>query len=192
MARGSCPPIVTQSTAARELTTPTMEAQELEAELERCHADGFAWAVRCCAGNRTDAEDVLHQAYLKVLDGRARFEGRSSFRTWLFGVIRFTAREQGRAWWSQALRLGTWLRERTDGLDPAQAVASADTDARLREALTRLSRRQGELLHLVFYQDMTIQEAAEVLGMPVGTARTHYERGKARLRALLADTVMAR
>jgi len=37
----------------------------------------------------------------------------------------------------------------------------------------------------VFYQDLTIQEAAEVLAMPVGTARTHYERGKERLRLLL-------
>lgn len=170
-----------------------MEQRDLEAELERCHADGFAWAVRCCGGNRSDAEDVLHQAYLKVLDGKARFEGRSSFKTWLFGVIRFTAREHGRSWWSQALRLGSWLRERSEGdADPAQTAAAADTDERLREALTRLSKRQGEVIHLVFYQDLTIQEAADVLGMPVGTARTHYERGKTRLRALLAETVMAR
>jgi RNA polymerase sigma factor (sigma-70 family) len=49
-----------------------------------------------------------------------------------------------------------------------------------------LSQRQQEIIHLVFYQEMSVQEAAAVLGMPVGTARTHYERGKARLRALLA------
>lgn len=170
-----------------------MEPRDLEVELERCHPDGFAWAVRCCGGNRSDAEDVLHQAYVKVLDGRARFEGRSSFKTWLFGVIRFTAREQSRAWWSQALRLGGWLRERSDdSLDPAQAAAADDTHGRLREALNRLSKRQAEVLHLVFYQDLTIQEAATVLGMPVGTARTHYERGKTRLRTLLAETVMVR
>jgi len=42
------------------------------------------------------------------------------------------------------------------------------------------------MMHLVFYQELSVQEAADVLGMPVGTARTHYERGKARLRSLLA------
>jgi RNA polymerase sigma-70 factor (ECF subfamily) len=39
----------------------------------------------------------------------------------------------------------------------------------------------------VFYQNLTIQEAADVLGMTVGTARTHYERGKSRLRDLLGE-----
>jgi RNA polymerase sigma factor (sigma-70 family) len=60
-----------------------------------------------------------------------------------------------------------------------------DRVAGLRVALTQLSKRQQEVLHLVFYQELTIQDAADVLAMPVGTARTHYERGKARLRKLL-------
>jgi RNA polymerase sigma-70 factor (ECF subfamily) len=41
-------------------------------------------------------------------------------------------------------------------------------------------------MHLVFYQELSLQEAAEVLRIPLGTARTHYERGKARLRQLLS------
>lgn len=58
----------------------------------------------------------------------------------------------------------------------------------LRAALARLSQRQQEVLHLVFYQNLTVREAADVLAMPVGTARTHYERGKERLRTLLAHS----
>ena len=57
----------------------------------------------------------------------------------------------------------------------------------LQRALSSLSRRQHEILHLVFYQDLTIDAAAQVLGISVGTARQHYERGKEKLRALLAD-----
>jgi RNA polymerase sigma-70 factor (ECF subfamily) len=41
------------------------------------------------------------------------------------------------------------------------------------------------VLHLVFYQDLTIQEAAQIMGVGIGSARQHYERGKARLRSLL-------
>lgn len=170
-----------------------MERPELEGLLQASHSQGFAWAVRCCRGDRAEAEDILQLAYLKVLDGRAKFEQRSSFRTWLFGVIRRTALEQSRRSWTQALRLGAWWRERDqDGESPEDHVARGDLAGRLEGALRRLSPRQAEVLHLVFYQDLTIQEAADVVGLPVGTARTHYERGKARLRTILSGMGITR
>jgi len=56
-------------------------------------------------------------------------------------------------------------------------------------ALQKLSARQRDVLHLVFYQDLTIADAAAVLGVSIGSARIHYERGKARLRQLLGADV---
>ncbi len=167
-----------------------MERDELEVELAREHPDAFAWALRCSFGAREDAEDALHAAYERILDGRARFDGRSSFRTWLFGVVRRTALEERRKGWLRLERLRRWFDHaaaREDRpVDPGGALVERETAGRLQEALRRLSERQREVIHLVFYQEMSVQEAAVVLGMPVGTARTHYERGKTRLRALLA------
>ena len=157
---------------------------DLRDELARVHSQAFAWAVRCCREDRAEAEDVLHEAYMKVLDGRARFEGRSTFRTWLLGVVRHTAREHARRGWLRVIRLERWWQERQHA--ESGSIGDDGRVAELRTALARLSTRQQEVLHLVFYQNLTITEAAEVLAMPVGTARTHYERGKARLRALLA------
>jgi len=128
---------------------------------------------------------VLHTAYCKVLDGKARFDGRSSFTTWLFGVIRRTAQEQARWQWLSMARLERWWHDARNDDTTVGAHADDDRIAGLNAALPRLSPRQQEVLHLVFYQGLTIQEASEVLGLPVGTARTHYERGKARLRLLL-------
>lgn len=171
-----------------------MNRDELEAELARTHPDAFAWALRCCSGRREEAEDALHAAYFRIIDGKARFEGRSSFRTWLFGVIRRTALEERRRGWLGLVRLQRWFErggsEPEDRTDPGGLVAG-ETAARLRQALAALSKRQREILHLVFYQELSVQEAAEVLGMPVGTARTHYERGKTRLRAMLAGEELA-
>src|ERR1700737_325345 len=73
-----------------------MDDVELRLQLERVHADCFGWAMSCCGRNRDDAEEVLQTVYLSVLDGRARYDARSSFRTWLFGVIRRTAASAGR------------------------------------------------------------------------------------------------
>lgn len=153
------------------------------------HPDAFAWALRCAFGVREEAEDALHAAYERILDGRARFDGRSSLRTWLFGVVRRTALEERRKGWLRLTRLRRWF-DRGDWaehtrVDPGGSLVESETAARLALALGRLSERQRAVMHLVFYQEMSVQEAASVLGMPVGTARTHYERGKTRLRALL-------
>lgn len=132
---------------------------------------------------------MLQQAYLKVLDGSARFAGRSTFRTWLFGVIRRTASERRRARTVRTLLLDRWLGAAQHDARPAEEpLAALMRDAQSRAllgALSRLSGRQRDMLHLVFYQELSIEEAAAVIGLRLGTARTHYERGKARLRTLL-------
>jgi len=167
-----------------------MSAPDLHRELERLHTASFGWALACCQHRREEAEDVLHMAYVKVLEGKARFDGRASFRTWLFGVIRHTAVEQRRRRWVREALLLRWFSAEAS---PASAVAhhrGSDHDSRdnevLRNGLGRLPRRQQQILHLVFYQDLTVQEAAAVLGISLGTARTHFDRGKRRLRQLLS------
>src|SRR2546425_11262305 len=74
-----------------DATERAMSPEVWELELDRLHPAAFGWALACCVGDRAAAEDALQTSYLKILDGRARFDGRSSFRTWLFAVVRYTA-----------------------------------------------------------------------------------------------------
>ena len=165
-----------------------LSRSELEAQLARLHEDSFGWARSCCGWNDADAEDVLQTTYVKVISGRARFGGRSAFRTWLFGVIRRTAREHARRARSHAERAERLGREPVDPVaGPDQVTERAERARLLRRALAELPDRQRDVLHLVFYQGVTISEAAEVLEVSLGTARVHYERGKKRLRELLAE-----
>ena len=128
---------------------------DLRDELARVHPQAFAWAVRCCRDDRANAEDVLHDAYMKALDGRARFEGRSSFRTWLFGVIRRTAHEHNRRGWLRLTRLQRWWREQRESPDASVESSVDDRVGAIRGAMSSLSKRQQEILHLVFYQGLT-------------------------------------
>jgi RNA polymerase sigma factor (sigma-70 family) len=82
-----------------------MDEVELRVQLERVHADCFGWAMACCNRDRDDAEEVLQTVYLSVLDGHARFDARSSFRTWIFGVIRRTAASERRKAWMRGMLL---------------------------------------------------------------------------------------
>jgi RNA polymerase sigma factor (sigma-70 family) len=173
-----------------------MDDVELRVQLERVHADCFGWAMSCCGRDRDDAEEVLQTVYLAVLDGRARYDARSSFRTWIFGVIRRTAASERRRAWLRGL-----LVEREGGrgkgevgvvaLDPfvAPDIETENESRRdgLRHALGHLAARQREVLQLVFYHDLTVEEAAAVMRVSVGSARTHYARGKAKLAQMLGD-----
>src|SRR5712692_2787856 len=166
-----------------------MSPEDLAAQLEQLHAAAFGWALSCCGWDRPAAEDVLQASYLKILDGRARFDARSGFRTWVFGVIRRTAQEARRragvARWLPLGRLFMGPEGADERPDPHSTIERADATARLERALAALSARQRAVLHLVFYEDLTIAEAATVLGVTLGTARTHYERGKRALREML-------
>jgi RNA polymerase sigma-70 factor (ECF subfamily) len=162
----------------------------MEAVLAEIHAESFSWALACCRHDRAAAEEVLQMAYVKVLDGSARYDGRSSFKTFLFGVIRNTAMEHARSQWLSARRLAGWLvlRPRPEPvLDPESGTLRSERARKLRDALRRLSKRQREVLQLVFSHELTIDQAAAVVGITAGSARQHYERGKARLRRLLTD-----
>ena len=175
---------------------PDLTDEELEARLVELHADSYGWALNCCGHDDAEAEDVLQTTYVKVLSRRATWARRSSFRTWLFGIVRFTALERHRRERSLERRAERASHEDLDGIVGSIAPTDAAVTEsfgngpvepqRLRDALAGLSDRQREVLHLVFYQGLTVAEAADAMDVSVGSARTHYHRGKERLRTLLA------
>jgi len=180
-----------------------MDSSELHGQLEALHPDSFGWALVCCARDADRAQSVLQAVYLKILNGKAVFEGKSSFKTWLFGVIKKTAIEQRRRNILSRLRFvhfgdseggSASRKERPPGETADCSNASPELDLYRSEIqrvftdeLAALPVRQREVLHLVFYQELTLAEAAEAIGVTVGSARTHYDRGKKRLRSRLIE-----
>lgn len=162
-----------------------MEPAELEERLKTLHTESFSWALTCCAGNVADAEDVLQTVYLHILQGKARFGGQAEFKTWLFSVIRNRAAKEMRR---QMIRRLFLLRpERAQTFPPSTPppdayVRGAEREDAFELAINALPTRQREVLHLVFYEDLTIDAAARVMGVSPGAARQHYARGKEKLR----------
>src|SRR5256712_9098870 len=146
-----------------------MERAELESTLETLHPASFGWALSCCHRDRQEAEEVLQMSYLKIVEGKARFDGRSSFKTWLFAVIRHTALERFR--WQRVRRI-VFL-ETASPARPDQILESSERTERLLRALDAISRPQREGIELGFYHAMTIQETAQTLGISVRSARVH-------------------
>jgi RNA polymerase sigma factor (sigma-70 family) len=172
----------------------SMDIAELKAELETLHSASFGWALNCCRRDRAEAEEVLQTVYLKILEGKACFRGEASLKTWLFAVIRKTAIGEHR---KNILRRLRWSDDSEQATlvspleQPGVAFEKSETQALFQNAMKTLPRRQREALHLVFYQDLSLTEAAEVMGISIGSARQHYDRGKKHLREYLGQTESA-
>lgn len=169
-----------------------MDNAELKDELEKLHSASFGWALNCCRRDASEAEEVLQTVYVKVLAGKAHYRGESSLKTWLFAVIRKTAIGEYRKRMLRNLVFpgSTEKPSESPALTEAPTVLfeKSETQKHFRAALGRLPPRQREALHLVFYQDLSLREAADVMGISIGSARQHYERGKKHLREWLSET----
>lgn len=164
-----------------------MDEATLRDSLAELHPAAWAWARHCCRDDPDEAADVLQSVYLQVLDGRARFGGQAAFRTWLFGVIRRSALGHRRKRWLHRLLLERRAEHLVPPSSPStiESLEERERLAALESALRSLSARQGEVAELVLQHGCTVEEAATVMGIPLGTARTHYARAKARLATLL-------
>lgn len=142
------------------------------------HKDAFQWAKQCTNHSDELAADVLQSVYLKILNGKAKFNEKSSLKTWLFSVIKFTALDFYRS------------RKKQEPLELLEDIPDRsmpkDLDAGFYvNILKQLSENQSQVLLLVFYHDYTLEAVAEVMGLSIGTIRTHYDRGKKKLKKIL-------
>lgn len=167
-----------------------MGADPIKDRLIQLHDGAFGWAMLCCHRDRDLAADVLQQSYCRILAGDATFKGQSEFSTWVFGVIRRVALEEIRRRERHRDQLESIrLKHKSpdDLVESHQArLEQRELSEQLFKALQRLPARQREVLHLVFYEETTVEQAAGVLEISVGSARQHYQRGKESLRRILA------
>lgn len=154
---------------------------------DRNHQMVFRYALRILM-RRDDAEDVTQSVFLKIAEGKAKFEGRSSASTWLLGVTTNVIRHYRR---SLARRLG--FHERLSdvlkvGGGPVQEDAQAEFGARqelalVRRALARQSEKNRIAFVLCEVEGLSAKEAAAILGASetavwkrVSTARKGIKR----------------
>jgi RNA polymerase sigma-70 factor (ECF subfamily) len=145
--------------------------------------DLFAFAYRLVGGPGV-AEDVVHDAFARLLDGRCHIDmRRGDLDTLLFGVVRNVAREHRRRE-STAGR----LRERKRREDETSTQMVAEDVLAVRTALANLSDTDREVVVLSAYHGFTPSEIARVLGTSAVTVRVRLYRARARLRRALQQT----
>jgi RNA polymerase sigma factor (sigma-70 family) len=136
-------------------------------------------------GDRQLAEEILQDVMLAVWQGAGRFRGKSRVRTWMLSIARHKAINAVKRRRSPQ---ATAIHDNLPGLapSPSSLVEREDALAQVRDALRRLPEAQRETLELVFYHQLSGNEAAQVMGVSPGTVKSRLHRAKANLYQLLA------
>jgi len=146
----------------------------------------YRWLLRL-VGNETVAEDLLSDVFLDVWRQAGRFQARSAVSTWLLAIARFKALSARRSRKDAELdeTIEATVADSTD--NPEVVLQKKSRDQFVRTALTTLLLEHREIIDLVYYHDKSVDECAQILGVPSGTVKTRmfYARKK------LAELVQA-
>ena len=162
------------------------DARALEALLAR-HQAKVDRLARQILRDPDDANDAAQEALAKVCVRLKQFRGKAQFATWLHRLVVNTCldaveRRKGRV----HERLGDDLQSDSD---PTRDAGNAELRRELCDALAGVSPRQAQVVLLKDALGYSFEEIAEAAGIPVGTAKCHAHRGRARLSEQLVEDV---
>jgi RNA polymerase sigma-70 factor (ECF subfamily) len=152
------------------------EAREVEA-LYHLHGRALLGYLRRSFSGTEAAEDLLHETFVHALRRADRLAEAASPRAWLFGIARHVGL--------------TALRRRRTELLPAETASAPPAEAderldRMRRAIAALPPPQREAIELRLVDELSYEDIAAVLGVPVGTVRSRLHHAVRRLRETLA------
>jgi RNA polymerase sigma-70 factor (ECF subfamily) len=172
---------------------------------------GLLRVARMYVPSHAVAEEVVQETWIAVLRGLDRFEGRSPFRTWVFGILLNLARshgrrerrampfaalrrvtergepavDRGRFQGRGAERPGWWALPPSRWADPEERLESSETRAALAAAIGELPVRQREALVLRDVLGLSAEETCTVLGTTDGNQRVLLHRARSKVRTAL-------
>jgi RNA polymerase sigma-70 factor (ECF subfamily) len=140
--------------------------------------------LRRLLASAADAEDIAQETFLAAWEGARDFRGGSSVRSWLCAIAWRKAKSAQRSWFSRRTREAGYQAQAAEAGEPQ---APAEDRLAVRQALLTLPIEQRAAVALCLAQGFSHAEAAEALGAPLGTVKSHVARGKARLLEALSE-----
>jgi RNA polymerase sigma-70 factor (ECF subfamily) len=145
----------------------------------------FRFVLRM-VGNEATAEDLVNEVFTEVWRNAKRFEGRSQVTTWILGIARFRAMSTLRRRTFDALDddVATSIEDPAD--NPEVAAQHSDRSAILQACLAQLSATHRQVIDLIYYHGQSIEEVAEIIGLPQNTVKTRAFYARKRIAELMA------
>ena len=161
-------------------------ADDLARLVERHHSPLLGFLYRLTGGDRPLAEDLVQETFLRVLRGIHRYQPARPFKPWLYAIAINAARDHYK---SADTRYTASLTADFDAAGPdtpGETSLAADEWRQVEAAVRSLPLHQREVVVLRYADELSLQEIASVLGIPVGTVKSRLSLALGRLRAALA------
>jgi RNA polymerase sigma-70 factor (ECF subfamily) len=154
-------------------------------ELARRHERAMIGLARGMLWDEGLAREAVQETWVRVIRFGSGYDGRASVKTWLYHILVNRCRDRLRSDRARSAR------ERRRARDEAGAHGSEMDDRgalseRVRDAVRELEEPGRETVILCFHRGMTHREAADVLGVPIGTIKSRLHKAIGRLRERLA------
>jgi RNA polymerase sigma-70 factor (ECF subfamily) len=151
--------------------------------------DLFRTATRLL-GDRSRAEDVVQEVYLQAWKSYHRFEAGTNCRAWLYKILFHCVNHHRRKWFRFPL-----LRETEEFLEAnlvqPPVVPDFLTDEDILAALDKIPADYRSVVLLVDVEEFAYKDAAEIVGVPIGTVMSRLSRGRKALRGLLEEVALS-
>lgn len=134
-------------------------------------------------GNKPDADDVYQDVFFKLFRSNPQLDSEEHLKAWLIRTTTHTSVNLLRSAWRRYFQP---MPENYDA--PDMSFANDDRLSDLRNALIRLPEKQRIVIHLYYYEQLSTEEIAKILGEKSSTVRSHMKRGRERLKSLLTET----
>ncbi|MBP2681255.1 MAG: polymerase sigma factor RpoE [Candidatus Krumholzibacteriota bacterium] len=153
--------------------------------VERHHAIVFA-VVRGILGDRSDVEDVMQEVFIKVYKGLGGFRGDAKLSSWIYQIARNEALNKARKPLATETSLDDVVIESPEESRPDAEYRRKIEREHLERCLAELHDDFRTALELRYMGEMSYEEIAETMGLPIGTVKTYIHRGKIELRRVMS------
>lgn len=162
--------------------------EDLTVLVERYYQPLLIYLYRMCGGNQALAEDMVQETLLRVMRGISLYQRERPFKTWLYTIATNIVRNHFQ-------RADTRYTDNTyeemdyvdDRQQPEETITTIEEAQLVLQVMTKLPEHQREVVVLFYYQELSQQQIADILHIPVGTVKSRLSIGLRRLRDMINE-----
>ncbi len=163
---------------------------DLATLVERHHGALLGYLYRMCGGDQALAEDLAQETFMRLLRAIGQYRHPRPFKPWLYAIATNLARDhykqaEMRHSDSASDHETLWETVGDPAAGPEEGLMAEGEARQVAIAVTALPAHQREAVILRYYQNLSLAEIAETLGLPVGTVKSRLSLGLRRLRETL-------